>query len=89
MGNGISLIIIGGYLIGVVANGNGEKLLTEFKNDLGFIPFFVSFFTLYYIAKNKSLGNIGNELLFLAILGLLLTKGGIIFKAINDFLNTK
>lgn len=85
MANGLGLIFLAVYVLGVAIKGNVSKLGTELATDKGFVPWLVAFAVLWYIAKNKTFGDIGNGLLMLAGLGFLLTKGDKVFTSFSNF----
>lgn len=90
MANATALIFIALYLLIVVYKGNQQALFDALKNDKKFAVWFIAVLAIYYIHENTALGEFGNAMIVLTIVGLLLTNnnGQKIFSAVGNYFKT-
>lgn len=85
--NGVSALVIGGYLAAVVYQNNVEKLLQEAIKDYGYLEFLVALIVLKLIVDNKGTHEIASLLIVAAVIAAFLkfVSNAGSMSAIQDF----
>lgn len=85
--NGTVASIIGFYLITVLLSDNEDRLLKEIREEGGFLKWGGALFALYYLYKfsGGKTGELIQQFTILALIALLLSKGGSTFDQLTKF----
>lgn len=89
--NGSAAGIIGVYLMLVLFNDKEDELLKMMTEETGFLRWAGALLALFFVFKmaGGKVGNIIQQLTMLALIALMLNKGEIIFKQIDETFTKK
>ena len=71
----VASLAVGGYLIAVAVNGNGDKLIDRAKQNKGFVKWALAVGLALYLYKIPGMSEPVTLIIFMAFLGLFLKNG--------------
>jgi hypothetical protein len=84
----LASLAVGGYLVSVAVNGNGDKLIAQAKKNKGFVKWAIAVGIAVYAYKIPGMQEPVSLIIFMAFLGLFLENGTRIAQQATQFWNS-